>query len=209
MKKLVIVGTGGHAKVVVDTLQGSSDVVILGFVDPNKEKGSLFLGYPILGTDQYLLNAKIDDITLIIGIGTAKSCAIRQQTFLQFKVMGYDFHTTIHPTAILGRGVRIGGGSQVMAGTIVQPAVTIGENVIINTGAIIEHDTHIGDHVHIAPGSVLGGGVTIEDSVFVGLGARLLPQVRIGQGATIGAGALVLSDVEAGATVIGIHKGGK
>ena len=178
---VIIIGAGGHAKVVIDTLKRSG-VKILGAVDadPNRH-GQDILGVPVLGGDDVVISHKPDSVRLVNGIGSTADTAPRRNIFERFKEQGYCFTTCIHPAAIIAEEVEIGEGSQIMAGAVIQPGTRIGANCIINTRASVDHDCTIGDHVHIAPGAVLSGGVVAENSVHVGTGASVIHDMRIGQ----------------------------
>jgi UDP-perosamine 4-acetyltransferase len=202
-KPVIIIGAGGHAKVVIDTLK-KCDMKILGAVDTNSSRhGTNILGIPVLGTDDIVATHKPDSILLANGVGSTSDTALRQKIFKRFKEQGYTFTTLIHPTAIIAEDVKISEGSQVMAGTVLQPGIRMGVNCIINTSASIDHDCIIGDHVHIAPGATLSGSIRIEDLVHVGTGASIIHQINIGRQSIIGAGAVVVHSVGAHKTVIG------
>ncbi len=201
---VIIIGAGGHAKVVIETLQRSS-VGILGATDadPNRH-GQAVLGVPVLGGDDVILAHEPGSVCLANGIGSTTDTSSRRNIFERFKDQGYSFITLIHPAAIVAEDVQIGEGSQVMAGAVVQPGTRIGNNCIINTRASIDHDCTIGDHVHIAPGAVLSGGVVAENGVHVGTGAAVIHDMRIGQQSIIGAGAAVVQSVGANEIVTGV-----
>ncbi len=198
---VIIIGAGGHAKVVVDALRRSGRD-ILGLVDNDPEKvGATVLGVPVIGGDDAIEKHTPADVNLAIGLGLVRQ---RQALFSAFKESGYAFAKVIHPAAVVADNARIGEGAQIMAGAIIQPDAIIGDNVIINTRASVDHDCVIGDHVHIAPGATLAGGVWIGEGSMIGVGATLLENVRIGDNCIIAGGATVIGDVPANITVAGV-----
>jgi len=196
-KSVLILGAGGHAKVITDTLI-SMRRSIVGILDPGKAIGETVLGIPVLGSDNKILEFPQDEIELANGIGALPGDTLRWELAKKFNGKGYRFATIIHPTAVISSNVKLAEGVQLMAGCIVQPDVVIGRDTIINTGSSIDHDCHIGGCCHIAPGVTLSGGVTLEDGVHVGTGACVVHQVTVGAGAVIGAGGTVHSDILCG-----------
>lgn len=201
---VVIVGGGGHAKVIRDALE-SNGVPITGFTDQRSEAVANLPGLTYLGTDETLLAAFPPlRCRIAIGVGGLHSNALRRGLFERFDASGYGMLTVVHTRACIAPSVRLGRGVQVMAGAVVQSDGFVGDGALINTRAGIDHDCVIGDHAHIGPGATLCGGVTIGPGVLVGAGAVLLPGVRVGAGAIVGAGAVVLEEVPPGKVVIGV-----
>lgn len=199
---MIVLGAGGHAKVLIDALEGAE---IVGLTDRDPAKAGLrVLGVPVLGGDDVLSVYPPDKVQLVNGLGSVRAGAQRQALFVLYKSMGYRFATVVHRSAVIAREVALGEGAQVMAGAVLQPGCVIGDNTLINTRAAIDHDCRIGNHVHIAPGAVLSGDVTVEDQAHVGVGATVIQGMRIGGGATVGAGAVVVHGVKSGATVTGV-----
>lgn len=194
-KPIIVIGAGGHAKVVIDTLE-QCGMNVLGAVDTDVARhGTFIIGVPVLGGDKIIATHKPEKILLANGIGSTSDMTLRKQIFERFKKQNYSFTTLIHPSAIIADDVVFGEGSQVMAGVVLQPGIRIGVNCIINTRASVDHDCQLGDHVHIAPGAVLSGGITIENSVHVGTGASIIQNVHIKSDHLIKAGHVVTSDV--------------
>jgi len=194
---LIILGGGGHAKVLIDICK-RLPLPLLGLLDPNLPKGSQHLHLPVLGDDHDLAGYPPANIELINGIGSIPhDQGLRRLLFSRFQNQGYVFKTLIDPTAFLATEHKLADGVQVMAGVIIQAGTEIAENTIINSGAIVEHDCRIGKHVHIAPGAVLSGGVEVGDNVHIGTGAIVIQGIRIGADSIIGAGSVVTRDVAA------------
>ncbi len=202
-RPFIIVGGGGHAKVLIEALR-SGDAEIKGVieVDPSMA-GSAVLGVGVIGGDEALSGFAPDDILLVNGVGSTGRPAARREVFERFRARGYTFATVVHPDAVLGCDVELGEGVQVMAGVIVQPATRIGANTIINTRASVDHDCRIGAHCHVAPGATLSGSVVLRDSVHVGAGAIVIQGLSIGRDSVVGAGAVVVSNVPEKVTVVG------
>ena len=201
---VIILGAGGHSKVLIDTLQVSS-AVIVGIVDADFALlGAKILGVHVLGGDEVVNEFSISEIHLVNGLGSVGLQSKRQKLFEKFKSAGYKFATIIHPSVAVSSDVVLGEGVQVMAGAVIQPGCQIGINNIINTRVSVDHDCVIGDHVHIAPGATLSGGVTIGAYSHIGTGATIIQGISIGSGCLIAAGAVVTKDVADGARVCGV-----
>jgi sugar O-acyltransferase (sialic acid O-acetyltransferase NeuD family) len=199
---LIVIGGGGHAKVLISTLLLQHRRV-LGFVDVKRSLPPL-LNVSHLGDDDRVFIHSSDQIRLVNGLGTIDSTGSRRMLYEKFRDMQYVFETVIHPSAIIAPEVHIEDGVEIMAGAIIQPGVILGSNVIINTGARIDHDCSIDAHAHIAPGVTLSGNVHIGQGAHVGTGASIIQGIKVGDASVVGAGAVVISDVPAGAIVVGV-----
>jgi UDP-perosamine 4-acetyltransferase len=197
---ILLVGCGGHGKVVLDTAQ-CAGWEVSGIVDPRLAKGGAVFGIPVLGGDEALTGACGFWLN---GVGANPSTAARQALFARFAGGMMKAATLVHPAATVSPHAELGAGTQAMAGAIVQPGSVLGSNCVINTGARIDHDCTLGDHVFISPAAILCGDVTVGDGAFIGAGSTILPGCRIGARAVVGAGALVVRDIEPAVTVIGI-----
>jgi len=203
-KPVIIIGAGGHAKVVANALQ-LSGVNIIGLTDANNAlHGTSVLDCPVLGNDEIIRTYEKTDLNLVVGIGSTEPDKIRRHIFERFLHDGYSFLTCVHPSTIVASDVELGIGTQIMAGAIVQPGCKIGMNSIINTSASVDHDCRIGDHAHIAPGTVLGGTVIIGDGAHIGTNATVIENVFVGSKAMVAAGACVISDISSNARFAGI-----
>ena len=201
---VLVIGSGGHAKVLIDAMLLNRDR-IEGITDTDVSKhGGSVLGVPVTGGDERALKLPAHTIRLVNGFGSIRNTELRSKVFESFKAKGYSFHTVIHPASVIAADVKIGEGAQIMAGAVIQAGSVIGANVIINTGTVVDHDCVIGAHSHLAPGVTVSGGVQIEEGVHVGTGATVIQGVRIGSRATVGAGSVVLKDVPKGMTVVGV-----
>ncbi len=198
MSALLILGAGGHAKVVADIAR-QSGWTISGFVDELKPEraGQLFDGAPILGE----IPAADRPLEIALAIG---DCRARLRALQRTATSQYRLPPLVHPRAIVAPSARMGAGTQVMAGAILNPDAVLGRAVIVNTAATVDHDCEIADGVHLAPGVHLAGQVTIGEGAFLGIGAVVKPGVRIGAGCVVGAGAVVLRDLPDNSTVAGV-----
>jgi UDP-perosamine 4-acetyltransferase len=206
----IVLGAGGHAKVVVAALQSAGDTVLsCTDVDPAKH-GSTLLGVPVIGPDRSVFETPPDQVFLAMGIGMGKSKDLlvyltRRLTIARAMAdRGYRFKAIVHPSAFVSAECQLNDGAQVMAGAIIQPGCRIGSMAIINTRASIDHDCMIGEGAHIAPGATLGGEVRVGAGTLVAIGAVVLPGIVIGAGSIVGAGAIVLRDVAPGKLVAGL-----
>lgn len=168
LPELIIVGMGGHSKVVTDIaiLNGYK---ILGYLDDNEPVGTN--GELYLGRVETLQRWVRDDITFIIAIGNN---LIRKSIVEKYKGLKIDYAKLVHPSAIIGSKVEVLRGTVVMPGAIINADTKIGEHVIVNTAAVIDHDCNVGDFVHIAQGAVLAGGVLVESCGHVEVGVRVV-----------------------------------
>lgn len=201
---VIIIGGGGHARVLIDTLLNNS-VSIIGITDPEPGKtGSRILGISVLGNDEILQQYSVKTVQLVNGVGATDSTARRRLIYESFKDRGYTFATVVHRSAFIARNVLLNEGVQIMAGAVIQTGSIIGKNTIINTRATIDHDCRIEDHSHLAPGATLCGGVEVGEGAFIGSSATLIQNVKIGRMAFIGAGAVVVKDIPPDTIAMGI-----
>jgi sugar O-acyltransferase (sialic acid O-acetyltransferase NeuD family) len=201
---VLILGGGGHAKVLIEALK-KSGVSILGITEcQENEIGSRVMDVEIVGTDSTVEKFDPSDILLVNAVGSVRSMSARRTVYERFKTLGYNFASVIHPAALIAPDVRIDEGVQIMAGAVIQPGCIIGENTIVNTGVILDHDCTIGNHVHLATGVTLSGNTHVGDGTHIGSGATVIQGIRIGKGALIAAGSVVTSDIPAGARAQGV-----
>lgn len=204
--RVVGLGAGGHAAVVLDVLRSQGGVDIIGLLDPNPELWRTTVeGVAVLGDDSLLPSLKAEGIgAAFLGLGGTGDTRPRQRLYRTALDHGFVLVSAIHPSAVVGGGVRFGVGPTIMAGACVNSGTVCGDDVIVNTGAVVEHHCVIGAHVHVATGACLGGGVHVGDGSHVGLGAAVIQGVRIGSGVIVGAGAVVVRDVPDHVTVVGV-----
>lgn len=201
-QSLLILGAGGHGKVVADIAR-SAGWTVVGFVDTDASKvGTEVIDDLTVVMSQDELVEKLEDdnlrhaVTFAFGNNTGR---------LKLLGMFAAAHTPtlIHATASISPSAALGAGTQVSPQAVVHPMAIVGEAVILNTGCIVEHDCHIHDGVHISPGAVLAGGVTVGARTWIGANATIINNISIGHDVTIGAGTVVIRDVPDGVTVVG------
>ncbi len=194
-KPVILIGCGGHAKVVACALLDSGREVI-GVVDNQFDGVKPWRwGIDLIGDDSAVLGFADDEVELALGIGQMPGNNLRQRIFDDFKDKGYRFATVVSPRAMISRDVVLAEGVQVLDGAIIQCCCVIGANTIVNTGAQLDHDCEIGSNCHLAPGTTLSGGVKVGNGTMIGVGATVIQGISIGQGAILGAGATCYRDV--------------
>lgn len=200
MTAVWVIGNGGHAKVVIDTLTHQGRWRVAGVVSDDPEAPPCVPGVPHIGPIASDTLAPHGVARAIIAIGSNDARA-RIAGLLHGRV---EWVSAIHPGAILSPSAHIGQGVLVCAGGIVQPDAVIGDHVIVNTGASVDHDCHVDRYAHVAPGVRLAGNVSVGEGAFVGIGSQVIPGKRIGAWSVVGAGAAVVDDVPDHATVVGV-----
>lgn len=203
-RPVIVLGAGGHAKVLIDALQARS-IPIRGILDSDPAKrGAEILGVPVLGTDEKLAEWSPSEIVLVNALGSTESLLPRASLHARLRARGFSFLSVVHPSAVVSRHAHLGEGAQVMAGAVVQAGARLGSDCLVNTGARIDHDCLIGDHSHVAPGVTLSGDVVVGSHAHIGAGATIIQGIRIGSRCLIAAGAVVIHDVPDGARVAGV-----
>lgn len=195
VEKIIVIGCGGHAKVVT-TLACQSGYEIAGFLDDRYSEDT-FLGYPVLGKIENCLEYK-EQCCFVVAIGdNAVRARIMSQYDLRYPVL-------IHPKAYVARTATIGTGTMVMVGAVVNDFACVGKGCILNSGSIVEHDCVLEDYVHISPGVVLCGTVHVGQNVHVGAATVVRNNQSIGADILVGAGAVVVNDLEETGVYVGI-----
>ena len=195
---LAFVGTGGHAKSVYDLVKKKK---ILFFDKKKKEFIVNNKVFNVISDLEISKNYKKKITKIIITIGNNK---IRKKYYNFFKKEKINFATLIHPKSYSGIGSKIGKGSVVMQGCIINTDSIVGENCIINTGATIDHDCIIKDHTHICPGVVIAGNVKIGKNCWIGLGSKIIENCVIGDNVFVAAGSVVINNIKSNSFVKGI-----
>jgi sugar O-acyltransferase (sialic acid O-acetyltransferase NeuD family) len=195
-QSVAVIGAGGHAKVVISTLQAAGYIVTSVFDDDPARLGTSVMNVPVRGRVAELAQAGRRMAVIAIGDNRVREKLARE--------INMEWVTAVHPQSYVDSSVRLGEGSVVFAGAIIQPDTVIGAHAIINTGAIVDHDCVLGDFVHLAPGVRLAGGVQIARGAFLGIGAAVVPYRRVGEWAIVGAGGVVIRDIPDGVTAVGV-----
>ena len=196
-KNVIIIGAGGHGKVVADTVLSSGNNIV-GFLDDDPNIGESFTGFPVLGRVNDFRN--YPDCSFVIAIGNAD---VREKIANQLQ--GVSWYTAIHPTAVISKlDVCIGEGTVIMANAVVNAGSVIGKHCILNTGSIVEHDNQLDDFVHISVGARLAGTVHVGKKTWIGIGASIRNNLSVCAGCMIGAGAAVVKNIEEAGTYVGV-----
>ncbi len=202
--KCVILGCGGHGRVVLDILLNAGGYELVGFVDSNPAAvGRRIDGLEVLGHPDDLPHLR-DELGIRSAVVAIGDNGARRALADQLENLGIELVNAIHPSANLARNVIMGRNTVVAAGALVCAHCQIGDSVILNTGCIVDHESLIGTATHICPGARLAGRVTVESGAFIGIGATIIQNIRVGYEAVVGAGAVVIEDVDPMSTVVGI-----
>ena len=209
MKKidLVLFGGGGHARVLLDAISASGQLIEVAVLDPGLPQGLFprYSGIEVLGGDDMALQVAAANpaAKFAVALGAVRADRRRQRLFELAMSCGLSPMTIVHPAAIVSRRAELAPGSQVLAGAVINPGARLGANVVVNTRAVVEHDCVLGDHANVSPAACVCGGARLDEGAFVGAGSVVLQGVRIGSWATIGAGAVVLHDLPPGVCAVG------
>jgi sugar O-acyltransferase (sialic acid O-acetyltransferase NeuD family) len=204
IRKLVIIGSGGHARVVMDMAE-RQEFEVIGFIDDNKPEGQLVDGLPVLGGTRDIGRIAAQDLSIgfvaAIGDNFARAEVVRRVSAL---CPGLVWAAVIDPSAVISRRTEIGEGAMILAGTVINPGVQIGRHVIINNSCSIAHDTEFGAFSSAAPGVLTGGNVSVGELSHLGVGAAVSHGVKIGAHAVIGSGSAVVRDCPDYAVAYGV-----
>jgi UDP-perosamine 4-acetyltransferase len=200
---VVVVGGGGHARVILDILAQAEEFEVAGFTSRDAEEQTTAVsGYSRLGTDDALpelFRSGIRHAFVAVGDNKRREMCFRELSSRGFTLVNViSRHAVISPRASLGLGVGI------MPGAVINTGSVIGDGVIINTNASVDHDCRIGAFAHIAPGTTLAGNVTVGSGALLGVGSRVIPGITIGANSTVAAGAVVIHDLPAGVLAAGV-----
>ena len=202
--RCIVLGCGGHGRVVLDILLNAGQYDVVGFVDSNRQlRGRRVDGLPVLGHPDDLprIRAELD---LACGVVAVGNNGVRRAFADRLDEIGLEPINAIHPSANLARNVTLGRNVVIAAGALACAHCQIGDSVILNTGCIVDHESLIGTATHICPGARLAGRVTVESGAFIGIGATVIQSVRVGCESVVGAGAVVIDDVAPMSTVVGV-----
>lgn len=194
-KQVIVIGSGGHASVVVDILyQLDVDITAIYSVEPRSEL-KLFKDIPFIFDDQDAPPFKNSEVCLVNAIGSLPGKDLRSRVHKKFKLLGFDFLSIVAPSALVSEYATLCEGAQVLPRAVINAGALIGESTIVNTGVIVEHDCNIGKHNHLAPGCTVSGGVSTGSYVHVGVGANIIQGLDIGSNVLIGAGATAVTNI--------------
>ncbi|CAG9620195.1 acetyltransferase [Sutcliffiella rhizosphaerae] len=198
-KNLLIIGASGHGKVVADIALKIGKWDSISFLDDNKNK-KISMGLNVIGNTTRFVDY-IKEYDIFVGIGNNK---IRREIYNTLKQIGASIPTLIHPNSVIGSDVKVGEGTVIMAGVIINCCTTIGKGCIINTGSTLDHDNELENFVHLSPGVHLAGSVKIGSDSWLGVGSVVKNNIEIVENTTLGAGAVVVKDINEAGVYIGI-----
>jgi sugar O-acyltransferase (sialic acid O-acetyltransferase NeuD family) len=196
-QEICIIGAGGHAKVVIATVQAAGYRVKAVLDDDSHKWGEDLQGIPIVGAPSELETLSSPHAVIAIGANNVRKA-------IAHRFPRVEWITAVHPTAFVHPSVRLGPGTVVFAGAIIQPGTVVGSHCIINTATSVDHDCFLADYVHIAPGTCLAGGVNLGEGVFLGIGSSAIPGVKVGSWTVVGAGGVVTCDLMPGVLALGV-----
>ncbi|MBU3101683.1 MULTISPECIES: acetyltransferase [Clostridium] len=205
MEKIVLVGAGGHCKVIIDIIKSVGEYDIIGVTDTTFRGQKLVLDIPIIGDDSILKKLYNDGVkNAFVCIGALQNIKLRDKIYNKLKDIGFNIPVLIHKDAIVSSYASIAAGTCVMPGAIINPGVSIEENCIINTGVVIEHECKIQRNTHISPKACIAGAVKVGHDTHVGMGSCIIQALHIGNNVIIGAGAVVINNVEDNVVAVGV-----
>ncbi len=202
VKKLLLIGGGGHCKSVLDSLLPTREYAMIGIVEKGAENGDSIFGIPIVGVDEDLPSLFRQGYRhAFFAVGSTANPAMRIKFYEELKQYGFQIPNIIDPSAAVSSYAELGEGVFVGKNAVINADVKIGNGTIVNTAAIVEYECRIGDFVHIAPNAILTGAVSVGNYTHVGTGSIVKKKVSIGSYAMIGAGVVVANDVRDGMIV--------
>jgi UDP-perosamine 4-acetyltransferase len=199
---VLILGAGGHGKVVLDILRTAGEHRVVGFIDADRSLADTCVsGVPVLGASNLLPKLRGRAKGAVVAIGdnhTRRSCAAMVSEH------GFELINAIHPSAVVSPAAKLGRNVVICAGACVCVEVMLGDSVIVNTNAVVDHECDVAEAAHICPGGLLAGRVRVGAGALIGLGAKVIQCRTVGANAIVGAGAVVIEEVPDGATVVGV-----
>ncbi len=206
MKKIILIGYGGHAKSIIDSIRQTEEYEIIGYID--KHSISSEIRYPYLGKDDILPNIfKSGIYNAVISVGYLGTSNVRDRLYNLVKDIGFCLPVIFDRTAILAENISIGEGTYIGKGVIINTESEIGRMCIINSGAVVEHENKVGDFSHVSVKTVLCGNVTVGDHVFIGANSTIIQGINIRAYSNIGAGSIVLNSVSENMKIHGVWNG--
>ncbi|MCF7821491.1 MAG: acetyltransferase [Mariprofundaceae bacterium] len=201
MNQLLILGAGGHGKVMAEAAEAAGAWQKIALLDDRHAALNGTLRWPVLGSVADTLRFASDYSHAVVAVGDS---ATRLAWLDMLVEQGFQTPSLIHPAAWVSPTALLGDGCVVMANATLQADSVLGRGCIVNSAASIDHDCTLGDGVHVCPGASLGGDVHVGRGSWLGIGCSVIQGIRIGEHVTIGAGAVVINDIGDGLTVVGV-----
>jgi sugar O-acyltransferase (sialic acid O-acetyltransferase NeuD family) len=195
-KKIVLIGAGGHARACIDVIEQEEKYQIVGLVGKRSEVGKHVQGYEVLSDDSQLPEIAKKIPFALIAVGQIHTVESRISLYQQAKNAGFSLASIKSPIAYLSPRARIGVGTIIMHGAIINAGANIGDNCIVNNNALIEHDSFISDNCHISTGALINGNVTISAGSFIGSGSVIKQGISVGEYCVVGMGSVIRRDLE-------------
>jgi sugar O-acyltransferase (sialic acid O-acetyltransferase NeuD family) len=200
---VLLLGAGGHAHACLDVFACLGDYHIAGLIGNAAEVSTQHLGYPVVGTDEDLPRLARSCEYAFVAVGHIQTADVRKGLYRRLIDLGFKLPVVIAPTAHVSRHARVGAGSIVMHGAIVNAGAEVGENCIINSRALVEHDATVGDCCHISTGAILNGNVSVGEGSYIGSGCTVKEGLSIGRDVIVGMGLAVRHSQVDGARYVG------
>jgi sugar O-acyltransferase (sialic acid O-acetyltransferase NeuD family) len=200
---LILIGAGGHARSCIDAIEQEGKYKICGLVGLDHEIGSKQFGYEVLTNDSGLAELAKQFPYALIVLGQIYSSKLRIRLYEQTIAAGFTLPSVIAPSAYVSPYAKLGAGTIVMQGAILNAGVVVGDNCIINSRALLEHDSQISSHCHISTGTVINGNVVIGTGSFIGSGSVIKEGVSVGIDSVVGMGIALRHDISDGIKYFG------
>ena len=191
MKKILLIGGGGHCKSCIDVIEQQGVYEIGGIIDKPSELGQKVLDYTIIGSDEDLQNLRDEFDYAFVTIGQIRTTDLKIKLYNILKKLDFNIPFIVSPLAYVSKHAKISQGTIVMHHALVNTGASVGENCTINTKALIEHDAIIGNHCHVSTGAIINGGVVVSDECFIGSLATTKQYIQIAEKSFIKAGSVV------------------
>ena len=205
MAEIVLLGGGGHARVVLAALVRLGHRVV-GYAAPSPEGACVEV--PYLGRDDDVLGLlEACELSAVLGVGKTSVDDGRMRLMATYETAGFTFPALVAPNATVHAATELGSGTIVLDGAVVVTGSKLGRGCIVNTNASVDHDCRLGHNVHVAPGATVCGDVAIGANCVIGAGATIIPGIRLCAGVLIGAGATVVDDITEAGTYRGTPAG--
>ena len=186
--ELIVIGAGGNSRSCIDTIEQEGKYKIGGLVGLSQEVGSNQFGYEVLATDSELDELAKQFQYALVALGQIHSPEPRIRLYEKLIAAGFVIPSIIAPSAYVSTHAKVGAGTIVMHGAILNAGVVVGDNCIINTRALLEHDSQISNHCHISTGAILNGDTSVGTGSFIGSAAVIKEGVSVGVGSLVGMG---------------------
>lgn len=202
IKRIVIIGAGGHGREVADILKGQDQTKVIGFIDDDRKlHGSDFDGLRVLGNWSWIDGQQKSDIAVVCAVGLPQ---LRRRLAKRAESLGLSFANAISPLAYISPSARIEEGVTVFPHCAINAGAVIESHSILNVAATVSHDTKIGRYTTVNPGAHIGGNVVIGEGCYIGIGANVIHGQSVGEWSVIGAGAVITTDLPANVTAVGV-----